>query len=216
MRHRSQRRTSRRATTFLAPELQKERRAVPKIVPRWLTALVLMGLVGVFQADSAWARNGDAAETPLRRPLSKPLRTVLAQGEDGTRLHLKLAEGTGARRRNGRFVSSSGVALSAVEDVLREAGIGPSRIDRLFARAESDLDAEKQIAESRSGRKLADLNLYYEISVPTGVAIEALWDALKAIRSVELAAPAPLPERAPSDITPATPNYQCQQRYRLS
>jgi hypothetical protein len=34
----------------------------------------------------------------LRRPAAKPTRTVLAEGEDGTHLHLKLAEGTGARR----------------------------------------------------------------------------------------------------------------------
>ena len=128
MRHRSPRRTSRCAMPIFAPELQKARRGVPKIVAGWLATLVLTGLVGVFHADSAWARSGDAAGRTLRRPPAKPTRTALAQGEDGTRLHLKLAEGTGARRRNGRFVSSSGVAMSSVEDVLRAAGIGPSRI----------------------------------------------------------------------------------------
>ena len=177
---------------------------------------VLTGLVGVFPADSAWARSGDAPEKMLRQPPAKPTRTVLAPGEEGTRLYLKLAEGTGARRRNGRFVSSSGVAMSSVEDVLREAGIGPSRIRRLFSRAESDLDAEKQIAESRSGRRLADLNLYYDIAVPAGVSIEALCDALNALPSVELAAPAPLPAPTPADMAPATPDYQGEQGYRLS
>src|SRR4030095_14014416 len=104
----------------------------------------------------------------------------------------------------------------SLEDVLREAGIGPSRIHRMFARPESDLDAEKQIAESRSGRKLADLNLYYDIAVPAGVSIEALCDALNALPSVELAAPAPLPARTPSDMAPATPDYQDVQGYRLN
>jgi hypothetical protein len=216
MRHRFHRRTGRCAGPIFAPELQKARRAMPRIVPGWLAALMLLGLVGVFHADSAWARSGDAAETMLRRPSAKPTRTVLAPGEDGTRLHLKLAEGTGARRRNGRFVFSSGVAMSSVEDVLREAGIGPSRIDRLFSRPESDLDAERQIAESRRGRQLADLNLYYDIAVPAGVSIEALCDALNALPSVELAAPAPFPEPAPADMSPATPDYQGEQRYRLS
>ncbi|MGH7335964.1 MAG: S8 family serine peptidase [Myxococcota bacterium] len=102
-----------------------------------------------------------------------------------------------------------------MEDVLREAGIGPSRLHRLFSRAESDLDAEKQVAERRSGRELADLNLYYDIAVPAGVSIEALCDALNALPAVELAAPAPLPERAPADMSPATPDYQDQQGYRL-
>ena len=136
-------------------------------------------------------------ERTPRRPPAKPTRTVLAPGEDGTRLHLKLAEGTGARRRNGRFVSASGAAMSSVEDVLRAAGIGPSRIDRLFSRAESDLDAERQIAEGRRGRQLADLNLYYEIAVPAGVSVEALCDTLNALPSVELAAPAPRPSHRP-------------------
>ena len=106
--------------------------------------------------------------------------------------------------------------MSSVEDVLRAAGIGPSRIDRLFSPAESDLDAEKQIAESRSGHKLADLNLYYDIAVPAGVSIEALCDALNALPSVELAAPAPLPARTPADMAPATPDYQSVQGYRLN
>jgi hypothetical protein len=106
--------------------------------------------------------------------------------------------------------------MSSVEDVLREAGIGPSRIHRMFSRAERDLDAEKQIAESRSGRKLADLNLYYDIAVPSSVSIEALCDALNALPSVELAAPAPLPQQAPSDMAPTTPDYQAEQGYRLA
>jgi hypothetical protein len=216
MRHRFHRRTGRCARPIFAPKLQIARRAVPKNVLGWLATLVLTGLVGVFHADSAWARSGDAAEWMLRRAPAKPTRTVLATGEDGTRLHLKLAEGTGARRRNGRYVSASGAPMTSVEDVLREAGIGPSRIDRLFSRAESDLDAEKQIAESRSGRKLADLNLYYDIAVPAGVSIEALCDALNALPSVELAAPAPLPARTPSDMAPATPDYQDVQGYRLN
>jgi len=177
---------------------------------------MLTGLVGVFHADTAWARSDAAPEGMLRRPPAKPTRTVLALGEDGTRLHLKFAEKTGVRLRNGRFVFSSGVAMSSVEDVLSEAGIGPSRIHRLFSRAESDLDAEKQIAESRSGRKLADLNLYYDIAVPAGVSIEALCDALNALPSVELAAPAPLPAPTPTDMAPATPDYQDEQGYRLS
>jgi len=214
MRHRSHRCTGRCAGPIFGPELQKARQAKPKIVHGWLAALVLMGGVGVLHADTAWARGSDAAEK-LRQPQAKPTRTVLAQGEDGSRLHLKLAEDTGARRRNGRFLSSSGVAMSSVEDALREAGIGPSRIHRLFARAERDLDAEKQIAERRSGRQLADLNLYYDIAVPPGVSIEALCDALNALPSVELAAPAPLPAPAPGDMAPTTPDYQGEQGYRL-
>lgn len=190
---------------------------MPRIVSvRFAATLILTGLVGVFHPDGAWARNDEAAETMLRRPAAKPTRTVLAEGEDGTHLHLKLAEGTGARRRSGRFVFPSGVAMSSVEDVLREAGIGPSRIHRMFSRAEGDLDAEKQIAESRSGRKLADLNLYYDIAVPSSVSIEALCDALNALPSVELAAPAPLPQPAPSDMAPTTPDYQAEQGYRLN
>jgi subtilisin family serine protease len=181
----------------------------------FLGALAALGVAG-SHSQAAWAQSGGAPQAMSRRPPAKPTRTVLAPGEDGTHLQLKLAEDTSARRRNGRFVSSSGAALSSLEDVLREAGIGPSRIHRLFARTESDLDAEKRIAESRSGRKLADLNLYYDIAVPAGVSIEALCDALNALPAVELAAPAPLPEMAPADMAPTTPDYQGEQGYRQS
>jgi hypothetical protein len=212
MRHQIQRG---RAKAVRAHKLQNARRAVPRIVLGWLATSLVLGLVAVLHADVAWARSGPGSETP-RRPPAKPARTFLAAGEDGTRLHLKLAEGTGARRRNGRFVSSSGAAMSSVEDVLREAGIGPSRIRRLFARAESDLDAERVVAERRRGRPLADLNLYYDIAVPAGVSIEALCDALNALPAVELAAPAQLAAPPPADLAPATPDYQGEQGYRLS
>src|SRR5258705_435960 len=91
MRHRFHRRPRRCARTIFAPELQKARRALPKIVLGCLTTFLLTGLVGVFHADSAWARSDAAPEGMLRRPPAKPTRTVLALGEDGTRLHLKFA-----------------------------------------------------------------------------------------------------------------------------
>ena len=62
MRHRFHRRTGRCAGPIFAPELQIAHRAVPKSVLGWLATLVLIGLVGVFHADSALARSGDAAE----------------------------------------------------------------------------------------------------------------------------------------------------------
>jgi hypothetical protein len=196
--------------------MYKAHRAVPRIFLGGLAALGIAGFAGAFGTEVAWAESGGAHQTLLRQPPAKPARTVLAPGEDPTRLHLKLAEETGARRRNGRFVDSSGAAISALDDVLREAGIGPSDVHRLFARAERDLDLEKRIGESRSGRKLADLNLYYDVTVPVGSSIEALCDALNALPSVELAAPAPLPERAPGDMAPTTPDYQGEQGYRNS
>ena len=100
--------------------------------------------------------------------------------------------------------------------VLQGAGIGPSRIRPLLSRAEADLDAERTFAEQRSGRKLADLNLYYEIILPPSVSVESLCDDLNALPSVELATPAPLPESAPSDLAPTTPDFQSEQDYRLA
>lgn len=141
---------------------------------------------------------------------------MLAPGADATRLLIKFAEGSGVRLRSGRFATLAGASLSAVENVLRDAGIDRARIDRLFSRPEGELDLERQIAESRGRRQLADLNLYYEIAVPADVPIEALCDALNALPEVELASPAPLPQRPPSDMAPATPDYQAAQGYPQS
>src|SRR5262245_1509230 len=189
MRHRSRCPSRPRASRIAAPRVHKRRRTVTRIVR---AALVVL-LVAPLDTSTAWARNGEAPPRAARRAPPKPPATTLVPGADATHLYLKFAEGSGVRLRGGRFVSPGGAAMSAVEKVLRDNGIAHAQVRRLFSRSEDELDRERQVAESRAPRQLADLNLYYEIAVPADVSIEALCDALNALPAVELAAPAPLP-----------------------
>jgi serine protease len=181
-----------------------------------VTRIVLASLAALLIAPSVAAIEANGAPMTARRAAPKPAATALVPGAAATRLHLKFAEGSGVRLRNGRFASPTGAGIAAVERVLRDAGIGRSQIGRLFSRAEDELDLERRVAERRGGRQLADLNLYFEIAVPTDASIETLCDELNALPEVELAAPAPLPQSEPSDMAPTTPDYHAAQGYRQS
>jgi hypothetical protein len=91
------------------------------------------------------------------------------------------------------------VDLSELEEVLVDFGIPVDAIERLHTRPESELETERQVAQGRSGRQLADLNLYYKLSVPPGVDVGALCDQLNSLPIVELATPAPRPAPPPID-----------------
>ena len=71
--------------------------------------------------------------------------------------------------------------------------MGEKTIERLFTRPEEELDAEREAAQLRSGRALADLNLYYRITLPAGVDAARFCDELNMLPFVELASPAPKP-----------------------
>src|SRR5262249_1708704 len=184
MRHRFHRRTYASASPVSPPPLRKTRRAVTRIVLARISALAASVLIALLDAGSASARDAGAPPLTARHAPAKPPATVLLPGADSTRLLLKFAEGSGVRLRTGRLVSPTGAGLSDVEKVLRDAGIGRSAMRRLFSRPEGELDRDRQIGESRRGRELADLNLYYEIAVPANEPIAALCDALNALPAV--------------------------------
>jgi sugar lactone lactonase YvrE len=100
----------------------------------------------------------------------------------------------------------------ALEQVLQANGLAPTALRRLFTRPERDLERERERARQRSGRELADLNLYYRIAVPTGIDAGRLCDALNRLAFVELAAPV---QRAapPADLSPPTPDLAPGQGY---
>lgn len=144
---------------------------------------------------------------------AKPVRTVLRDMDDATRVILKFREGSRIRFRRRSFVSPDSDARS-VELTLRAYGVGGRAIERVFERPERELDAERERGQARSRRSLADLNLYYRLTLPAGADAAALCDELNALPVVELAVPAPLPAPPPADIPPVTPDFSGAQGYR--
>lgn len=147
-----------------------------------------------------------SAAQPLhpRIPPHKPARMRLAPGDDPQRIVVKFAEGSAFR------------SAATAERALRELGLAPRALRRMFARQERDLDRLRERGERRSARALADLNLYYEIVLPRGLGAAAACDALNALPAVELALPARVPLPAPVDLAPATPSFVSGQGYRAA
>ncbi len=143
---------------------------------------------------------------------SKPGRTVVGSEERSDSITLKFAEQSGVRWRGGAF-RAPGLELRPLRRVLRQFGIDRGAIRRLFGRDELALDADRQLAQQRSGRQLADLNLYHEIRVPAGVDAALLCDALNALSVVELAEPSPRPAPLALDLPPTTPDFSSLQGY---
>jgi serine protease len=177
----------------------------------WLIVI----LVAAVLANSP-LRSQDTRDLIPRVPPAKPIETQIGPAAEPSHVVLKFREGSYVRLRNQRFViqgdESSGATaeadLSELEEVLSTARIPTDAIERLHTRPENELDAERRRAQRRSGRQLADLNLYYRISVPPGVDAAAFCDQLNSLPFVELATPAAAPSPSTIDIPLPTPNFR--------
>lgn len=189
---------------------------------RQLSSLAVV-IVAAFVASSP-LRAQDASGLIPRMVPEKPVETRITPAVEPGQVILKFREGSYVRWRDDRFVVEDGertgapaqVDLSELEEVLAGFGIPVDAIERLHTRPESELETERQVAQGRSGRQLADLNLYYKLSVPPGVDVGALCDQLNSLPIVELATPAPRPAPPPIDIPPPTPDFSGMQGYRAA
>ncbi|HEY6137008.1 MAG TPA: S8 family serine peptidase [Thermoanaerobaculia bacterium] len=135
-----------------------------------------------------------------------------------THIAVKFQEGTGIRYRGQRFVANArqadADAAAATEIVAQNAAV--TRVRPLFTLDEDRLAQLRSAGEARSGRKLADLSLYYRIDVRPGTTSAAMADtvaALNALPSVETAYVPIMSRPAAADIPPTTPLLESQQAY---
>jgi serine protease len=143
-----------------------------------------------------------------------PLAVALpARAQTGTeRIVVKLRDGSDATLERGELVARRS-DLAPLLSALSERGVGRGRFSRTFSRSPESLRAERARAERRSGRRLADLALYFTIDVPAGTDPAALAAALRTLPIVESAAPWPKPAPPPVDIDPPTPDFTALQTY---
>ena len=136
---------------------------------------------------------------------------VPASHEAGTSsVIVKFRDEARVRLRSGSFVSLEGLDLDGLESIL--SSLGRPEPLRLFTVEEPALDAMRDRGMRRSGRKLADLNGYYEFRLADFRAAEFV-QAVSGHESVETAYVAPRPAPPPTDIPPATSNYEASQGY---
>jgi len=140
----------------------------------------------------------DSTSAPGEEPVPPGLST--------DRIHVKFREGSSVRLRGGGFASLTNANLAGLAALL---GRYPSSPQRLFTQPEDDLASDQRQAERRSGRQLADLNLWFRLRIEDAARTQALLDALKALPFVETAYREPV---APPP--PASPDFTPSQGYR--
>ena len=148
-----------------------------------------------------------------RKPAQKSSLEELRKKPDSRKVVVKFSEGRSIRLKAGRLNGLPDGDIATIAKLLKDKGISAASIKRMHARPEAELDAERNAAERDSGRKLADLNLYFVIDLPQGVAAADVADRLNLLQSVEFAEPGAIPAPPPFDIAPATPNLKPDQDY---
>ncbi|MBI3420393.1 MAG: hypothetical protein HY053_09695 [Proteobacteria bacterium] len=85
----------------------------------------------------------------------------------------------------------------AFQAALKDLGITTDHMRRMFTRPAAELDAERMEGERRSGKKLANLDLYYIIDLPSDVSAADAMAKLQALNVVEHAELQPMPAPPP-------------------
>ncbi|MCC7143409.1 MAG: S8 family serine peptidase [Candidatus Eisenbacteria bacterium] len=160
-------------------------------VRHWLVLAAAAALLSPTAAESRGEsilhqakefRGAKASRAAVRETLDRADRVVV-----------KFAEGSAIRLRDGRLVSlepaTDLTALGAF--VTRHPEV---RFERRFRRPEGLLEQERLAGSVQSGRRLADLNLYYEVILAAGSVADAnaVLAELRAIDLVENAFPDPI------------------------
>ncbi|MBV9950309.1 MAG: S8 family serine peptidase [Acidimicrobiia bacterium] len=160
--------------------------------------------------DAAPPTTSSGAARPLaaRVPASKATNpTRLGAGGSSTRIDVKFREGSGLRLLGGAV--ARGRAADAREVRTALGGVAGWRAERLVSEPEAAVTADRERAEERSGRRQADLNLWYRVTVPAGTDVASVVDRLNALDAVEVAYAEP--QASPP---PTTPSFVSKQHYR--
>ncbi|QZN98485.1 hypothetical protein K6K41_15625 [Chenggangzhangella methanolivorans] len=139
---------------------------------------------------------GVAAELAPRAPVAKQSYQSMRAMGASDRVTVKFREGRRLRVQSAGLSGLSSGEASALKAALATLGVSDANLKRLHSLPEATLDSQRAEAEAESGRQMADLNLYFTLSLPAGSDAAAVADRLNALPFVEFAAPAPVPRAA--------------------
>ena len=144
----------------------------------------------------------------------KPGTVLMHGGQIRNQIIVKFVEGREVRLRGG-LLTEVGTPLSAVTPLLDT--YAEASVQRAFTTSEEILAENKLVAESLSGKEMADLNNYYLITFPTAAdEVVELANDLLALDVVEIAyfpAQAEEPGAECVDLSPTTSSYEGMQSY---
>jgi hypothetical protein len=120
------------------------------------------------------------------------------------RVVIKFREGFQVSLKDGLLIDTATAQIDAVQNVLHQLGITtPPR--RMFGGStEADINAQHEEAQKNAGHPIANLNLYFVVTLPPNVNAAEVASKLKALPNIESAEPGPTPHVPPA--APAPPN----------
>lgn len=158
-----------------------------------MTALVLIGA-----APEVKAQQGPDARAAGRKMDLQQLRALPQTNQ----VVVKFREGEKVRLDGQRLSGMRSGQASLLTNVLSQAGVSEAAMKPLHVAPPAELEREKDAAQRRSGRQLADLSLYFVIDLPPGASAAELANNLNALSFVEFARPALRPAPPPVYVIP--------------
>src|SRR4051794_12516199 len=129
------------------------------------------------EADAAPPTTFQAVRPLLPRvPARKAPHATLGPDASPTRVDVKFREGSGLRLAAAAVAGGRASDAGEVRGAL--AGGGGGRAGRRVPEPGAGVTADRERAEARSGRRQADLNLWYRVTVPSGTDTAAFIDRL--------------------------------------
>jgi len=115
---------------------------------------------------------------------------------------VKFREGEKVRLDGQRLSGMRSGQASLLTNALSQAGVSEAAMKPLHEAPPAELERDKETAQRRSGRQLADLSLYFVIDLPPGASAAELANTLNALSFVEFARPALRPAPPPVYVIP--------------
>src|SRR6185312_7511517 len=149
-----------------------------------ICALVTLLLIGA-------APEAKAQDTPDARSAGRKLDLSELRAEaDTNQVVVKFREGEKVRVANQKLTGMRSGQANLLNNVLRQAGITETALTPLFEAPPEDLERDRSEGQRRSGRELADLSLYFVVTLPPTASAAEVANNLNTLPFVEYARPA--------------------------
>lgn len=161
-----------------------------------ICALAALALIGA--AAEVEAQQGPDQRAAGRKMDLEQLRALPQTNQ----VVVKFREGEKVRLDGQRLSGMRSGQASLLTNVLSRAGVSEAAMKPLHVAPPAELEREKDAAQRRSGRKLADLSLYFVIELPPGASAAELANSLNSLSFVEFARPGLRPAPPPVYVIP--------------
>ena len=151
-----------------------------------------------------------AQDTPNVRSAGRKLDlSELRAQPDTNQVVVKFREGEKVRVANQKLTGMRSGQANLLNNVLRQAGVTETALTPLFEAPPEELERDRSEGQRRSGRELADLSLYFVITLPPTASAAEVANNLNTLPFVEYARPALRPAPPPIYSIPKAPPTRC-------